>query len=192
MQGRTQGRVLQAVGFDLSLNATGVCLPDGTAYTINCKPSQGDARFTVIRDHIRLILRHSRPDLAVIEDLARFKGRTLIVMSMVRACAVLELLDSGVPYVFVSPAGLKQFATGNGRADKDDMMRAAADRGGKTFTDDNQCDAWWLRKAALCAYGYGAGMVLDDKQRSALETIGWPDVQRAGDAERGPQTATSP
>jgi Holliday junction resolvasome RuvABC endonuclease subunit len=179
----------QVLGLDLSLNATGVCLPDGMTYTIKCKASQGDSRFTLIRDHLRVTLRYSRPDIAVVEDLGRFKGNTLIVMAMVRACAVLELLDSGVPYVFVSPTSLKMFATGSGRADKDDMARAAADRGGRTFADDNQCDAWWLRAAALCTYGNGAGLVLDVKQRGALEAIGWPDVQRATDAAGDPETA---
>jgi Holliday junction resolvasome RuvABC endonuclease subunit len=181
----------QIVGLDLSLNATGVCLPDGETYTIKCKAPQGDHRFNLIRDHLRLTFLHARPDVVVIEDLGQFKGRTLIVMAMVRCCAVLELNDRGIPYVFVSPPSLKVFATGNGRADKGDMMRAAADRGGRSFTDDNQCDAWWLRRAGLAAYGRDAGMGLDAKQRDVLEAIGWPAFRGATAAPGAPETASS-
>lgn len=182
-------RTPQVVGLDLSLNATGVCLPDGSAFTITCKAAQGDGRFVIIRDHLRVMLGAARPDLAVIEDLGHFKGRTQIVMAMVRACAVLSLQDAGVPYVFVTPASLKTIATGNGRADKADMIRAAADLGGADFTDDNQCDAWWLRQAALCVYGYGSGMVLSVKQRTALEAIAWPDVQTSTATAEGRESA---
>jgi Holliday junction resolvasome RuvABC endonuclease subunit len=182
----------QVVGLDLSLNATGVCLPDGETYTIKCKASQGDERFTVIRDHLRVVLRHSVPDVAVIEDLGRFKGRTLIVMAMVRCCAVLELRDRGIPYTFVSPPTLKTFATGNGRADKGDMMRAAADRGGREFTDDNQCDAWWLRQMGHAAYGgpADAHVPIGVKQWEALRAVSWEPVLGATVLTNGPETAT--
>ncbi len=181
----------QIAGLDLSLNATGVCLPDGETYTIKCKASQGDRRFTLIRDHIRTVLRHARPDVVVIEDLGRFKGRTMIVMSMVRACAVLELLDRGTPYVFISPTSLKTFATGNGRADKADMMRSATDWGGPAFTDDNQCDAWWLRQVGLCAYGCPADarVPVDVKRRAVLDAAAWPVVGMADVVVPGPETA---
>lgn len=181
----------QVVGLDLSLNATGVCLPDGETYTIKCKASQGDARFTIIRDHIRVVLRHSRPDVAVIEDVGRFKGRTMIVMAMVRACAVLELRDCGIPYVFASPNQLKAFATGNGSADKGDMMRAAADWGGPVFTDDNQCDAWWLRQMGLCAYGGpdDAHVPVNAKRMAVLGAVTWPVVGFPSGVPAGPETA---
>jgi hypothetical protein len=185
---------LQVTGLDLSLNGTGVCLPDGQTYTIKCRASQGDHRFTVIRDHLRVVFRHAAPDVAVIEDLGRFKGRTLVVMAMVRACAVLELLDRDIPYVFVAPAGLKTFATGSGHADKDDMARAAADRGGAVFADDNQCDAWWLRQMGLCAYGgpEEAHVPVGVKQRGALDAVTWPVVLGSTGELPGPQTAVHP
>lgn len=170
----------QIVGLDLSLNATGVCLPDGETYTIKLKASQGDTRFVIIRDHLVVVLRHSRPDAAVIEDLGRFKGRTLIVMAMVRACAVLACQDAGVPYSFVSPPTLKTFATGNGRADKDDMARAAADRAGAVdFEDDNQCDAWWLRQMGHAAYGgpADAHVPIGPTQSRALAAVEWAPVR---------------
>lgn len=52
----------------------------------------------------------------------------------------------GIPVVLVNPASLKAWATGNGRAKKDQMMAAAKTQFGKTFRDDNECDAWWVLK----------------------------------------------
>jgi Holliday junction resolvasome RuvABC endonuclease subunit len=49
----------------------------------------------------------------------------------------------GVPLVLVNPASLKKYATGNGKAKKPDMIRAAKLEG-KHFDSDDECDAWWV------------------------------------------------
>ena len=41
-------------------------------------------------------------------------------------------------------ATIKKYATGNGRASKEDMMEAGRNSFGIDFIDDNECDAVWL------------------------------------------------
>jgi hypothetical protein len=43
---------------------------------------------------------------------------------------------------------LKAFATGNGKSDKGQMIRAAKTICGRVFTDDNECDAFWICERA--------------------------------------------
>ena len=52
-----------------------------------------------------------------------------------------ELLS--VPHYPVNPGTLKKHATGSGRADKEQMLEAAALRGWRV-SDHNSCDALWL------------------------------------------------
>ena len=47
-----------------------------------------------------------------------------------------------VPYSPIPVATIKKFATGKGNASKQDMLDAANGR----FTDDNECDAYWMLK----------------------------------------------
>jgi hypothetical protein len=44
---------------------------------------------------------------------------------------------------------LKAFATGSGRADKGQMIRAAETQFCKVFNDDNEADAFWILQRAL-------------------------------------------
>jgi hypothetical protein len=55
------------------------------------------------------------------------------------------LLEVGTPYIVVTPATVKTFATGKGNATKPDMRMSLYQRTGLDIRDDNQVDAWWLR-----------------------------------------------
>jgi Holliday junction resolvasome RuvABC endonuclease subunit len=162
---------LRVLGLDLSITATGYALPDGQTATFK-GPWKGDWRIVAIKEavagHADLV------DLAVIEDLpthAKAAGITGMVHGAVRAV----LLEAGVPYVLVTPATLKAFATGRGNADKTAMAVAALKRAGREFADDNQCDAWWLRAAALDHYGQPE-FDLPKVQRERLVKVVWPDL----------------
>ena len=136
---------LKVAGLDLSMTATGVCHPgdDGqSGCTHLIKPSgKGDRRLVDIRSQV---LAHvSGCELVLIEDLpthAHSAGITGMVHGAVRE----GLLSAGIPYATVPPATLKKYATGRGNCDKTAMAVAAYRRSGLEFTDDNQCDAWWL------------------------------------------------
>lgn len=165
---------LRIMGLDLSLNATGVCLPDGKVLTIKCKPEWGDNRLCVIRDTVRRFC--PTVDMAVIEDLP-FHAKAAGITGMVQGAVRTELMDQGVPYVLITPATLKKFATGKGNADKDEMIAAARRRAGLIFRDHNQCDAWHLWQAGLDHYDLGVYYQDVDPALSALlDSVDWPDM----------------
>jgi Holliday junction resolvasome RuvABC endonuclease subunit len=167
------GTIPAVLGLDLSLTATGVCLPDGSTHTIKTNTKHGDRRLLHIGQAIANALAPGA-DLAVVEDLpthAHSAGITGMVHGVVRAA----LLEAGVPYVLVAPATLKKYATGAGNGDKTAMAIAALKRAGAEFADDNQCDAFWLRAAGLDRLGHPL-FPLPQAQRDALDKVTWPQL----------------
>ena len=161
----------RVVGLDLSMTGTGIAWCDGTTYTVSPK-RPGDARLLEIRSEVARAVDGRRLDLVVIEDLpthAKAAGITGMVHGVVRAW----LRERAVPYVLVTPASVKKYATGRGNAGKPDMAVAAFKRGGREFPDDNQCDAWWLRAMGLDHLDQ-ALFPLPATQRAALEAVTWP------------------
>lgn len=167
--------MLRITGLDLSLNGTGVCLADGRVMRVGLKAEHGDNRLCIIRDVVRRYC--PLTDLAVIEGMGRFKGNTGSKIAEVHGAIKTELMDQGVPYVFVTPATLKKFATGNGSADKALMMAEAYRQAGLRFKDSDTCDAWWLQQASHDHYGLPLSIPKPDHDRSELlETVDWPSA----------------
>jgi hypothetical protein len=119
----------RVLALDLSITATGYALPDGQTGLFK-GPWKGDWRLVSIKS---AVAGHADSiDLAVIEDLpthAKAAGITGMVHGAVRAV----LLEAGVPYVLITPATLKAFATGKGNADKTAMAIAALKRADREF-----------------------------------------------------------
>lgn len=139
----------KVMGIDPSLNSTGVAMVDGSLLTLKQKPVDGDYRLVNIRCAIIRAIGHpNRPDLAVLEDLPRNAmgaGITGQVQGVVR-----EVLQGyKVPYLLVSAATLKKFATDNGRADKAMMRRAWLEFADEDNPRDDEVDAAWLRVLGL-------------------------------------------
>ncbi|MFH8805306.1 Holliday junction endonuclease [Streptomyces sp. NPDC017936] len=166
------------MGLDLSMTATGVAMPDGSTAVIKPR-GEGDRRLLSIEERIGAALRVGRPDLAVIEDdPGVFKGAAAKAIPMVHATVRLTLMHAGVPYVLVNASTLKTYATGRHVADKTAMVVAALKRMGREFTDDNECDAAWLRAAGHAAYG--APVVEVPKAHTeALRKVAWPRLPGA-------------
>lgn len=164
---------LRILALDLSLTATGVALPDGTTATIATKTKDGDRRLLHIAHAIANAVA-AGIDLAVIEDLPTHAHGAGIT-GMVHGAARAVLLEAGVPYVVVTPATLKKYATGKGNADKTAMAIAALKRAGREFANDNEVDAAWLRWAALHHYGQPP-FPLPAVQVEALAKVAWPDL----------------
>lgn len=156
------------IGVDPSLTATGIAYRSGDLATIPDSRAKADDRrlesiFTALRD--------IEADFAVIEDLpthAQGAGKTGMAQGAVR----IALLLAGVPYVTVTPAGLKTYATGKGNATKADMRMAWYQRTGQDIRDDNQVDAAWLRALGL-DHAKHALFALPAKNRTALDKIAW-------------------
>lgn len=73
------------------------------------------------------------------------------------------LQRAGIPWIVVPPATIKQYATGNGAADKKAMVAAANYRLSWRGTDDNIADALHLHALVSDALGHGY-----------VDELGWP------------------
>jgi Holliday junction resolvasome RuvABC endonuclease subunit len=178
---------MKIIGLDLSITATGTCSPAGVTNTITGKAALGDDRLITIRNRVRVIAVDWRPDLAVIEDLPT-GAHGAAALGMVQGVVRAELKDRGVPYVLVTAATLKAYATGKGNSDKSAMILAAYKRSGREFKDNNQCDAFWLWAAGMDHYG-SPQFTLPQAQRDRLGAVKWPVVSPADRGTRGSQTA---
>lgn len=166
------------LGLDLSLTATGVCLPDGTTRTIKTNPKDGDKRLQHIVTEIGIALGDRDGghdvDLVVMEEAPPgLKGPAIKAIHMVHGAVRLMLIDFGTPYITVNPTTLKTYATGKSSTDKTAMAMAAYKRAGIEFVDSDQCDAAWLRWAGLDLLGH-AELPLPAAQRAALDKVVLP------------------
>lgn len=168
----TESRTVRVVGLDLSMTATGICDVFEQTSTVKSRAT-GDRRLVDITNAV--LAAATLADLAVIEDLpthAKSAGITGMVHGAVRAA----LITAGIPYVLITPASVKKYATGKGNAGKPDMAVALFKRAGVEVGDDNQVDAWWLRAMGLEHYGQPC-VPMPAVNRSALDAVkNWPEV----------------
>lgn len=139
------------VGIDPSLTATGVAHYTGALMTIRTKAKEKDGRLVQIGD----VIDQLQTELVVMEDLPR-NAMAAGVTGMVQGVIRERLQRRDIPYILVTPATLKAFATGKGNAKKPDMRAAWLDYAGLDNKDDNQVDAAWLREAGLYLTGRSA------------------------------------
>lgn len=164
---------VNVLGLDLSITAPGLCADDNRACTLRTDDRRRDLRLNDIRDWVRYYARtRPRPVLAAIEDIVPKGNRSDTALILVQGAVRTELNDLGIPYVLVNQAWVKDFATGDSRADKAGMIRSAEATSGAHFADDNQADAWWLRRIGLVALDM---VPASPRQREILgKVVGWP------------------
>lgn len=105
---------------DIAIDKTGMCSVDGVVFT--SKGGKGDARFRRLYDDVKQHAQHA--DLVIIEDLP-LRAMSAALTGRAHGVARLALHDlGGRPIVSVVAATLKKYATGNGRADKEQMKAA--------------------------------------------------------------------
>jgi Holliday junction resolvasome RuvABC endonuclease subunit len=171
-------RPLRVLGLDLSITATGMCVPNGATRTLRTNAKTGDKRLQFIAEHVGIIL-DGGVDVAVIEEAPPgLKGPAIKAIHMVHGAVRLRLLEAGTPYVVINPTTLKGYATGSTGGDKTAMAMAAYKRADREFADDkggDQCDAFWLRAAGLDWYGQPE-FELPKVQRERLAKVAWPDL----------------
>lgn len=170
---------MNVIGFDLSLAATGLALPDGTCRTYRPKtgPDEPARRLHELVERISARIHAVHADLAVIEAYfvnPKFVTASLRLAELGGPIRVL-LFERNIPYIEISPAALKMFATGNGNATKEQMVIAARNYGA-TVANDNEADAFLLRLAALQRYEPTLELPQITKSIAALP---WPDVKVA-------------
>lgn len=160
-------------GLDLSITATGVCDIYGETSTHGGDAKLGDRRLCKIRTAVQVVAQSA--DVVMIEDLPR-GGMGGATTGMVQGVARELLTSMSVPYILVSPATLKMYATGKGTATKADMRVSRLQRFGEDERDDNQVDAWWLRTLGLDLYGQpliqvNGSTALPQSHRRALDKL---------------------
>ncbi len=139
---------MRVLAFDLSLTRTGICAPDGTTWTRRWAGDpleRLDDAYRTIRDLIRL----HQPTVIVCEGYAfgtagKMVGRAFAVGEL-GGVARLAIRHEHRPLVVIAPSSLKVYATGDGRASKDQMLMTAMRYADRAFGAHDEADAWWLR-----------------------------------------------
>ena len=173
---------MNVIGIDPSLSATGVCWGPADGETIKLQASNPQRLWDLqgrIEQHLGEMcwwLSLDAPGvLAVIEDLpmhANSAGLTGQAQGVVRAA----LQSFQIPFITVTPASLKLFATGSGKASKE-MMRSEMERQFGHVPkgwDDNTIDAFWLREVGV-AYMERFGEIVPDHFKKA-NVAKWSDL----------------
>jgi Holliday junction resolvasome RuvABC endonuclease subunit len=167
----------KVIGLDLSIVATGVCLPTGQMTTIK-PPGEGDERLSFLRSALGYYLAATEPDVAVIEEVPpamRGGTITLVRLGLVHGIARELLAGWHVPFAYMQTTKLKKYATGGGRGDKQAMIDAALDVGRQPRNAD-EADAFWCWAAGVHHYGGGPAGVKQDLSRELLRGLKWPDL----------------
>ncbi|MCP9926522.1 crossover junction endodeoxyribonuclease RuvC [Cyanobium sp. CH-040] len=85
--------------------------------------SEGVRMLEIARD-LRVLVRTWRPDLAVVEKFFFYRSSTTIAVVQARGVLLMTLARFGVPVAEFPPMQIKQALTGNGHADKQDVLEA--------------------------------------------------------------------
>lgn len=85
--------------------------------------SDGERMLEIARD-LRVLLRTWRPQLAVVEKFFFYRSSTTIAVVQARGVLLMTLARFAVPVAEFPPMQIKQALTGNGHADKQDVLEA--------------------------------------------------------------------
>lgn len=85
--------------------------------------SEGMRLVEIARD-LRLLVRAWRPNLAVVEKFFFYRSSTTIAVVQARGVLLMTLARLGLEIAEFPPMQIKQALTGNGHADKDDVLAA--------------------------------------------------------------------
>ena len=168
----------RVIGLDLSLASTGVASNLGWVGRILSKPDTGVGHFGRLRYIRSQVLDYVRgTDLVMVEGLAHgsLTGQHLTRAGMWHM--VMDAVDAaGIPWAQVSPAQVKQYATGKGNASKDLVLASVIRRFPAVEVSGNdEADALVL--AAMGADHLGRPIVeMPVLQRKALRKVVWPDA----------------
>lgn len=132
-------------------------------------------RLAWIRDRIGQLLGDSKA-LVILEGYSYgSKGAAVVNIGELGGVVRLMLYERGVPTVEIPPACLKKYACGRGNASKEDVLQAGVMRSGRTFADNNACDAWWLHQMGLAYYVPASPLLakVPAGNREALLKVPW-------------------
>lgn len=177
-----QPRIL---GLDLSLTGTGVSCPECGETVITTKKVEAEERLVLIRDTIWMEHLPSEflagpvaghVDLVVLEGYAMGTTRQSHSYAIGELGGVIRLMlhELKVPWLAIPPARLKKWATGKGNAQKDVMLAAAIRNFGYGGSNNNEADAYLLRRMAESHY---SGVKQPGYRQEIDREVPWPSVE---------------
>lgn len=112
-------------------------------------------RIMHMRDKVADICDKRNPGLVVIEGYAYASPKRTYLPFVAECTGLIKayLLESGIPYIIVTPSQLKKFATGKGNSKKTVVIDFAELITGSEFIDDNEADAVILAAFGCCLAG---------------------------------------
>lgn len=140
----------RVMGIDLALGRTGLALPDGT--TLNVTPTgAGYRKIADLALTVLAIVDTAKPDLVVLEDYAPNSLGTNSTIRSAEAGGVVRthLTLRHHDWRTVAPNTLKKYATGNGRATKEEMVTRAIELGAAATITHDEADAYFLRRYGI-------------------------------------------
>jgi crossover junction endodeoxyribonuclease RuvC len=108
---------------------------------------RGAERWQAIHSVFSDVIAKHRPDRIVFENYG-FNSHRIAVLAEIGGILRFSAFTHKIPYADVAPNSLKKFFTGDGNADKQEMMREAFKRG-FICRNDNEADA-----VALALWGF--------------------------------------
>jgi Holliday junction resolvasome RuvABC endonuclease subunit len=168
--------VTTVVGFDGALTSSGLAVwRDGRITMATIHTSAHDpmeVRWRQLCGQLWPVL--SSHCLVLLEGVFKgARGRVALDLAMVHGVIRNGLHARAVPFAIADNTQIKQYATGNGSAGKEQMVDMARVRLGLQPGDSHQADAAWM--AAMVLHRYGAPMCSTTKrQADVLGRIDWP------------------
>lgn len=172
--------MIEVLGLDLSLRATGWA--DSSGVGVARPKTKGVERLEEIVDWLNVRLYYMQPaELVLIEGYSYGSKNGGERLGELGGVVRLNLYGRGIPYVEVPPTSLKKYATGVGNASKDAVLISGVKRSGIEFTDNNACDAFWLRQMGLAHYApdHPELIAMPQLNMTALDVIDWPELVTA-------------
>ena len=168
---------MRIAGLDLSTARIGYAAPEGTLHSVTARAGADDVsrRLHELLTALERLLRlyPPLPDLVAVEgySLASPGRLALVRLGEVGGAVRLRLFELDVPYVEIPPSSVKRHATGAGNADKHRMQARAIELGARGNVNDDEADAFLLRRMARQAHGLEP-MDLDH-ERDAIANLSW-------------------
>jgi Holliday junction resolvasome RuvABC endonuclease subunit len=141
------------LGIDPALLSTGVAIvgPETCSVIVSCpKDLKEGARLKYHVDRLReFVKNYGEIQAACIEGPSLRSQNRADDMGQIRGTFMYVLAELGIETAKIPPNTLKKYATGNGSADKERMVRAAQKKWpGVQFKTDDAADAAWLAALA--------------------------------------------
>lgn len=159
------------VGLDLAIKSSGIALADGTPATFVSTISPKINVGLETMDEICVEIFGHIPDeveLVMIEAIAYDGHDTNRMLAQLQGIVRMTLFQAQIPFYLVAPTTLKVYATGNGKAEKGEVTKAAETRLGYEGWNHDEADALWLRAMGTDLLGVPVAQ-LPQNHRRALD-----------------------